>query len=73
MQTEEGAQEERPAALGSILNIYNEGWVGDSTVLQDTQGPSCLQIDLICKAATHSGAEGFLARAGMTDRDGNFS
>lgn len=41
-QTEERAQEKRPAAFGPILNICNKGWVGHSTVLQDTQGPSCL-------------------------------
>lgn len=46
--------------------------VGHSIALQGTLDPSCLRVDLICEAAAQSGAEGSLARAGMTGRDRNF-
>lgn len=45
MQAEEGARQL------SGLSICSEGWLGHRTVLQDTVDPSCLQTDLICKAA----------------------
>lgn len=58
---------------GPFLSICHEAGVGHGIALQDTPDPSCLPVGLVCKAATQSGAEGSLARAGMTGRETSFS
>lgn len=70
------AEGRSPAGEASSFGAHPEHvqWsrVGHSIALQGTLDPSCLRVDLICEAAAQSGAEGSLARAGMTGRDRNF-